>query len=175
MSRDDPCTDPPTGNLLDGIESSGNGNTGIKFDAGARNEIRGCHVHHNSNQGLYEGADNYEVVIADCEFAYNGSDGYDHGLYLKGRSGTILRNRVHHNSGYGIHCWAACYGTAEKQYTIMWNDIFANDTGGTVIAGAWREAQFPGDGYARFVRYQHNREHDNGDWPPTTPSPPPEP
>ena len=57
----------------------------------------------------------------------------------------------------------------------MWNDIFANDTGGTVIAGAWQEASPPGDGYARFVRYQHNREHDNGDWPPTTPSPPPEP
>ncbi len=63
MSRDDPCTDPPTGNILDGIESSGNGNTGINFDAGIRNEIRGCHVHHNGNQGLFEGADNDEVDV----------------------------------------------------------------------------------------------------------------
>jgi hypothetical protein len=167
MSKDEPCTDPPTGNLLIGVESFRNGNTGIKFDAGARNEIRGCHIHHNGNMGLLEGGDNVELKVHDCEIDNN----RHHGLYLKGGSGTILRNRVHHNSGYGIHCWAACYGTAEKRYRIIWNDIFENGSGGTVIGGTSKEASPPGDGFAHFIRYQHNRERDNGDWPPGPPPP----
>ena len=35
---------------------------------------------------------------------------------------------------------------------------------GTVPIGTALEAYPPGDGYARFIWYQHNNEHNNGLW-----------
>src|SRR5262249_54813799 len=99
-----------------------------------------CLIHHNAGNGLGEGHDAYYSLIEGNEIDNNGALGLlgplqSHGIYLGGNSSTIRANKVHDNSGYGIHLWAAPWGTAQNHYIVERNDIFRN-AAGMVLGGS---------------------------------------
>jgi hypothetical protein len=127
--------------------------------------IEDSHVHHNRNQGIGEGNAEH-TTIRNCEVDNNGTDGQTHGFYMKGFEGLIQNNKVHDNSGYGIHLWAAPRGTAARHYIVEENDVYSNGSGGIVLGGNPAEAAPspplpPGDGLPHFVEIRRNRLHDN--------------
>ncbi len=160
-----PCNDKPSNNLIEYTEIYGVNNTGIKFESGDSNIIQYVHIHHN-RMGLFEGGDSYNEIIRDSEFNNNGripSIGpVGHAIYVKGKSSMIQRNKVHHNLGFGIHCWASCYGTPEKPYIIEDNDVYENgQVSGNelVVGGKFEEAAPPNDGLPHNVVVRRNRLH----------------
>jgi hypothetical protein len=152
----------PSNVTLQSVDVSLSTSSGIKSDCGEANIIKNSRSHHNHSSGYLESPTSVHTVIESNEFDHNGVNDHDHGAYLKGQSSHFYHNLLHHNAGYGIHCWAACFGTKEEPYDIRFNTIYANESGGTVIAGTWKEAVPPGDGYPRFVFYWHNTETGNG-------------
>jgi Right handed beta helix region len=127
--------------------------------------VEDCHIHHNRNQGIGEGNAEH-TIIRNCEIDNNGTDGQTHGFYLKGFEGLIQNNKVHHNSGYGIHLWSAPRGTPAHHYIVERNDVYANGSGGIVLGGTPGEAAPsphlpPGDGLPHSVEIRYNRIHDN--------------
>ena len=127
--------------------------------------VEDSHVHHNRNQGIGEGNAEH-TIIRNCEVDNNGTDGQTHGFYMKGFEGLIQNNKVHDNSGYGIHLWAAPRGTAARHYIVENNDAYANGSGGIVLGGNPGEAAPapplpPGDGLPHYVEIRNNRLHDN--------------
>jgi hypothetical protein len=143
---------------------------GLKIDTGYPGRItdtliEASHIHHNRNQGIIEGNAEH-TIIRNCEIDNNGTDNKTHGFYTKGFEGLIQDNKVHHNSGYGIHLWAAPRGTRDRHYIVEGNDVYANGSGGIVLGGSPAEASPapplpPGDGLPHFVEIRRNRLHDN--------------
>lgn len=162
-SRDEPCSDPPRRNLVSAVDVGWSGNTGIKFDAGEDNRIVASRFHHSHNNGFLENGDNVGVEVVNSEFDHNGVSWVAHGLYMKGRSGRLRRNRVHHNAGYGIHCWASCYGTPLAPYVIEENEVYENGRvrgSEIVVGGSGNEAGPPNDGRPHHVVVRRNLVHD---------------
>jgi hypothetical protein len=123
--------------------------------------IENSHIHHNHSNGVLEG--NAErTIIRNSEVDNNGHGGYAHGFYMKGFEGLIQNNKVHHNSGYGLHFWAAPRGSASRHYIAERNDIFSNGSG-VVVAGTDVEKMPPGDGYPHYVEVRYNLIHHNQD------------
>ena len=78
--------------------------------------VRHFYLHHNpSGPGSFLGNSGDDVVIVDCEIAYNGvipSDSDDHGIqtFSGTRNVWIVDNHIHNNSGDGIQFCHGCIG-----------------------------------------------------------------
>jgi hypothetical protein len=78
--------------------------------------VRHFYLHHNpSGPGSFLGNSGDDVVIFDCEIAYNGvipSDSDDHGIqtFSGTRNVWIVDNHIHNNSGDGIQFCHGCIG-----------------------------------------------------------------
>ncbi|PYT11228.1 MAG: hypothetical protein DMF51_16085 [Acidobacteria bacterium] len=177
-----PLATSPTGNRFDGVDVHHNDPfEGIKLEAGSNTIIENSHVHHNAGSGIVEFA--IGSIIRGCEIDNNGRDtAYEHGIYVKGKDGRIQYNKVHNNKAFGIHLWAAPYGSdSGHRYIVERNDIY--DNGGTrsfpvddqcasdrflrttgagmVLGGDPGEANCPNDGLPHNVEIRYNLIHHN--------------
>jgi Right handed beta helix region/Putative metal-binding motif len=138
--------------------------------------IENSHIFHNPAMGILEGpySDGTEAIgtkILDSEIDNNGRTRHNHGLYMKGLQGLVQNNRIHHNSGWGIHLWAAPQGTAAAPFIVERNDVYGNgrlipygDGGGIVVGGTVSESPIPGTparGLPKYVEVRYNTIHHN--------------
>ncbi|MGH2550697.1 MAG: right-handed parallel beta-helix repeat-containing protein, partial [Thermomicrobiales bacterium] len=138
------------------------------------------HLHDNRN-GIFEAGGAERTWIHDNEINNNGASKFEHGLYLKGFEGLIQDNKIHHNSGHGIHLWAAPRGSDARHYIVERNDVYANGISqtypnqqcttsprstsyqgaGISVGGTPGEFYPPGDGLPRNVEVRYNSVHHN--------------
>jgi len=57
-----------------------------------------------------------------------------HGMYINGQDNLIERNRIHDNSGWGIHIWNG-FGKDADRHVVRFNEIYDNSTAGLDSAG----------------------------------------
>jgi parallel beta helix pectate lyase-like protein len=148
-AADGTCLSVPVKVMVEGSRFESNGDNGIKVDVCDDCVLSHLLVRHNRNSGVHV---NYALRwrLEDSEVAYNGTADFKaHGCYCGGMSGQILRNRFHHNTGYGIHAWPDPEGTVDAPFIIQQNVVYRNGTG--VIIGA----------KGVHVRYWLNEEYDN--------------
>ena len=161
LFRDGVCAYAPRGIVIEGGTYSANGNNGIKWDLCEGCVIRKARISHNAHSGIQindVGAGPF--LIENCEIDHNGVSlpseqrGYAHGIYT-GEPGRFYRNRVHDNSGYGIHIWPgpSPRTSHDRPLDIRYNRIYGNGSGGTVIGGERQGTAI----------YWHNTEYGNGD------------
>lgn len=159
--RDGKCAYTPRGLVIEGGTFTANGNNGIKWDLCDGCVIRKVRISYNSNSGIQiNDVGDGPFVLEDSEIDHNGLSlprekrGYVHGIYT-GEPGRFYRNRVHDNSGYGIHIWPgpSPRTSRDKPLDIRYNRIYGNGSGGTVIGGEKQGT----------VIYWHNTEYENGD------------
>lgn len=151
------CPDRPVGVTLSQVESLESGHDGIKIDAAVDLVISWSRIVDSRRNGLFEGASSLRARIEDNVFLNNGLDDHANGLYLKGQSSMVRRNRVINSGAYGIVCWAACFGTPDALYQILGNRLCTNRNGDAVrIGGTASEAMPPGDGFPHYLNVADN-------------------
>jgi Right handed beta helix region len=125
---------------------------GVKLISVVGAVVTGCHIHHNSGNGVLEGA--HDITVENCEIDHNGHGRHAHGIYSKAIGAVTRGCRIHDNSGYGLHLWAAPVG-----YLAEDNEVYRNGWaggGGIVVGGSYEEAPQGGTGYPVQVVVRHN-------------------
>jgi hypothetical protein len=160
-SGDNPCSRPPIGNRLSRADISGSGQNGIGLDGGKDIVVEFVRSHDNRSNGWLDGQSDVAVVVRDSEFDHNGTTRLSHGVYTKARSALFQRIKLHHNAGFGFHCWASCFGTTDKPFVVEDSDSYENVGCGFLAGGNSDEAEPGRDGYPHHVIFRNNRAYKN--------------
>lgn len=138
---DGTCPHVPSKVTIQGGRIERGAYNGIKIDICNDCVISKVLVRYNHNSGIHIN-DAHHWELSDSEVSYNGTADYlAHGCYCNGVSGKILRNRFHHNTGYGIHAWPEPQGTRDDPFVIQQNKVYRNGTG-IVIGAAGTHVRF---------------------------------
>lgn len=111
--------------------------------------IRGCHVHHNGEWGIFSG--HVHAITVENNDVHDTSD--EHGVYLSNSADNhvVRGNRIHDNSSQGFHCNSDASQGGDGVITgvLVENNIISNNSLGSVyIDGAGVQRTSVGGGSA---------------------------
>jgi hypothetical protein len=132
---DGTCPHVPKRTRIEGGRFESNAICGVQVDICIGCVLSRVTSRYNTSNGILVGEAASLYEISDSEISYNGTYGLSHGLYINGLSAKILRNKVHHNTGYGIHAWPDPFGTDAQPFLIQQNHVYRNGKGAIVVGG----------------------------------------
>jgi hypothetical protein len=80
----------------------------VKITGGAHHiRVQNCEILNSPNHGiLITGQASIANELVNLDIHHNGSDDFDHGIYISTSSNLVDRCSIHHNSGWGVHVYA---------------------------------------------------------------------
>jgi parallel beta-helix repeat protein len=99
----------------------------VKFSGGHQIRLSNNELKNGKGSGIYGGINN-QYIKNDVHD--NGTNDFDHGMYIFDPGNLIQGNTVHHNTGWGIHIYSEDH-TDVSNNVVCGNYVYSNGTSGT--------------------------------------------